>query len=189
MANGVENLLRFGLAAEKSVDPHHGHTRVLADFQHVGASLFDSHRARHAQKPPDGVFDVVAVDGLVGLELLSAVVESAGIVIRNAALPMPRFGLRPQFQELVKILEGLWDVSQFEMFAAPPVVSLGDLGIQFDGLVEILNGLGVALERLVNGSAEKEAFLIFGVFSNRLPGQVESFSGVSLCQRGLGLFQ
>jgi hypothetical protein len=80
------------LTGEQLVNLPHRHAAIVFDDEYFAAGSLGADRriASLTQVSPDGVLDVVAVDGLIAFELLRALGISTGIVQRDTPLPMPR---------------------------------------------------------------------------------------------------
>src|SRR5204863_5602456 len=88
-----------------------------------------------AQEVPDRVFDIVGVELLVALELLTTLIVLAQVVQRDAALPVAGKSIRSQFQEAVEVGQRLGEVTELELLAAAQVEHLGGAGVQLQSLV------------------------------------------------------
>src|SRR5262245_31612998 len=82
---------------------------------------------------PHGLLDIVPVHTEVGLELFGAVLETFGIVIRNASLPEIRGEGRVQAFRLIKVADRRGDVPQLERSHTPSDVELGVMRVNFEG--------------------------------------------------------
>ncbi len=144
---------------------------------------------RIAEKVPDGVLHVVGEVLLAGLELLAALVEAAGVVQRNAALPVSRRRLGFQFEETVEVGQRFVDAAALELLAAAPLVGFGARRIEFDALAQIGNGLVVMPQRFVSHAAQRIAAHVLGIGGDRLAGQFDGFLRLVLHQGLPRLFQ
>src|SRR5450631_1678123 len=89
-SGGFEHVADFRVALIQGVNLHHRDAAVMLNRQNRGARGRDGSRASHAQISPGGIFDIVAVDGLVEFKLLLSVEISSGVVERDPALPVVR---------------------------------------------------------------------------------------------------
>jgi hypothetical protein len=89
-------------SGEESVDLFHGDAGVAFDGDEGLAGGVDAFEAGDTEEVPSGVFDVVGVGGLVGLELVAAVLVAFGIVEGETALPELRFGLGNGLDDFVE---------------------------------------------------------------------------------------
>jgi hypothetical protein len=67
------------------------------------SGLLHAHGRRHAQIPPDRVFDVAVVIGLIQFKLPGALLELLGVIVRDAKLPEALLPLRRQSDELLEV--------------------------------------------------------------------------------------
>lgn len=96
-------------AGKESVDLFHRDAGVAFDGDEGLAGGVDAFEAGDTEEVPSGVFDVVGVGGLVGLELLAAVLVAFGIVEGETALPELGFGLGNSFDDFVEGNGGVLD--------------------------------------------------------------------------------
>jgi len=93
----------------------HRAAAIGSNRQQRGAGAGGRFGAGDAEVVPGGVFDIVRVDGAVGLELLTAIRVASGVVERNAALPEMRGGLRGHQGEAVESAHGIGDADLGEI--------------------------------------------------------------------------
>ena len=124
-AGGGEHLFGSGFAGEQLKDLGHGHSWIAINGQHCRAGLVAVYCAGQTEVPPDGVFHVAVVKGLVKFELFGAASELAVVVERYAAFPLGRLTVWTKFDVSVEILNGLGHLSAAEAFPSPPVIGVG----------------------------------------------------------------
>ncbi len=134
---GLEDILRRGFAGEERLHLGHRHAGVAGDGDERSAGGVQAGEARRAEEMPDGVLDVVRVDGLVKLELLFAVREPFGVIVDDAALPV--FGLhrRNQLDGFVEIGDGVVEFAEPEAAPSPVLVEDRGAGVECDDGVEV----------------------------------------------------
>jgi hypothetical protein len=106
-----------------------------------------------AHEVPHGVLDVVGGHVLVADELFGALVVLAGVVQRDAAPPV--FVGRPgaQLDLAVEVGDGLGELADHEVGAAAAVERLDVLGVEFEALREVLDGVGIPAFAIALGAA------------------------------------
>ena len=75
---------------EELIHPAHHRPGIMPDGEQASTCRWHALRLRLAQVAPHRFFDIVPIDGEIDLELVGAVLEASGIVIRDAPLPQRR---------------------------------------------------------------------------------------------------
>ena len=83
----ASTLLWTDRALEHLIDLPHRNAGIRSHRQQCRPGALHRFRARHAEKVPGGVFNVVRVHGTVGFELRPTVAVPARVIQRNAPLP------------------------------------------------------------------------------------------------------
>ena len=174
-----QDLLRPRLPGEEGVDFHHRQARVCLDLDQTIAGLLQAGGAGDAKKMPDGVFDVVAVDRLVKLELLAPFFVSAGVVTGDAPLPEIRRLLGLQFKHLVEVGDRFPEMGELELLDAAELVDFRGAGLQGKRLVKVRDRLGVFAAERVKATADVVTLRISRIDLDCFGGQREGIRPVT----------
>lgn len=136
---GGEDVYSGAFTGEEVVDFLHGDSGVAGDGDEFLAGLFDGavFGADDAEEVPGGVFDVVAVDLLVGFELGDTFFVFAGVVEGESTLPVVGGAEWDEGDFAVPVGDGFGNAGGVEVFDAAFVegggVSLDVLGVCGEG--------------------------------------------------------
>src|SRR5690606_14381779 len=125
-------LVEGAFAEEELPDLRERHTDIAPDRKRAPPSLLDPARARDAEEMPDAVLDVVRVDRLVALELLSAVLVAARPVERDPPSPVVRRELGTVGEVSIEGGDRLFGASALEEGVAVAVVRVRVLRVELD---------------------------------------------------------
>src|SRR5262249_8621495 len=167
---------------------HHRHPWVISiEREQILPGFVQPVLPRIAEEVPEGVFHVCAEHDAAVEELLGPLGVLAGVIERDAPLPVARLFPGVNLEVGVEVVERLLDHPELEARCAPVVLGQQEALVQSQGRIEVLDGFGMFPLRGIRLTAKVDCLRAFWIRLNRLLGGYECCGRVSIRQGSAGL--